>query len=58
MSTLQEGYILNSLKPISLEGINIIYNQMKYSVFRILRLGHMEQDFFANYLISQNYYLF
>ena len=56
MSTIKEGYIINSLEPIELKGIETISNQMKYSVCRILRAGNYGTGFFVNCLINQNFY--
>ena len=47
MSTIKEGYIIDSIIPISLEGINTIYNQMKFSVCRILKVGDYGTGFFC-----------
>ena len=47
MSTIKEGYIINSLDPIDLKGIDIISKQMKYSVCKILRAGILGTGFFC-----------
>ena len=66
MSTIKEGYIINSLEPIELKGIETISNQMKYSVCRILRAGNCGTGFFCElpykskllpFLITNNHIL-
>ena len=38
-STILEEYIKNSVKPISLEGMSKITEQMKYSICKIYKIG-------------------
>ena len=47
MSTIKEGYIKNSLEPITLDGLDTIADQMKHSVCRILRTGNFGTGFFC-----------
>ena len=64
--TILEGYFKNSVKPVSLEGTNIILNQMKFSVCKILKVEVNGTGFFCNlpykskvlpFLITNNHIL-
>lgn len=54
MSTIKEGYIINSLDPIDLDGIDTISKQMKYSVCLILRPGNYGTGFFCKLRYNSN----
>ena len=45
---IKEGYIKDSIIPVSLEGINKIKNQMKYNVCKIYKRGESGTGFFCN----------
>ena len=44
---IKEGYIKDSIIPVSLEGINKIKNQMKYNVCKIYKRGESGTGFFC-----------
>jgi hypothetical protein len=63
---IREGYISDSIKPVSLEGTNSILNQMKFSVCKIHKIGINGTGFFCNlpyksklisFLITNNHIL-
>ena len=63
---IKEGYIKDSVIPVSLEGTNKIMNQMKYSVCKIYKSGENGTGFFCNlpyksksipFLITNNHIL-
>ena len=45
---IREGYINGALIPVSLDGINEIMNQMKFSVCKIHKIGKNGTGFFCN----------
>ena len=65
-STILEEYIKNSVKPISLEGMCKITEQMKYSICKIYKIGSTGTGFLCNlpyksikipFLITNNHIL-
>ena len=65
-STILEEYIKNSVKPISLEGMSKITEQMKYSICKIYKIGSTGTGFLCNlpyksikipFLITNNHIL-
>ena len=63
---IREGYISDSITPVSLEGTNSILNQMKFSVCKIHKIGINGTGFFCNlpyksklipFLITNNHIL-
>ena len=45
---IREGYIKGSVIPVSMEGTNIIMNQMKFGVCKIYKIGENGKGFFCN----------